>query len=74
MSVIILNGIILNLDEKEEWLAEKAAVALRTAKDNIHELEIIRRTIDARRSRPPHFCLRFEDYIAFPCEVASDIA
>ncbi len=55
MSVIILSGIILDLDEKEEMLADKAAVALMTAKDNIRELEIIRKTIDARRSRPPHF-------------------
>ncbi len=55
MSVIILSGIILDLNEKEELLADKAAVALMMAKDDIQELEIIRKTIDARRSRPPHF-------------------
>ena len=55
MKVIILGGIKLALGEKEDSLAIKAAAALKIKKDDIEELEIIRKSIDARRNRPPHF-------------------
>lgn len=55
MRVIILSGINLNISEKEDLLAIKAAAALKIKEDDIKELEIIRKAIDARRNRPPHF-------------------
>jgi uncharacterized protein len=55
MRIIILSGIKLDLGEKEDLLTIKAAASLKIKQSEIKELEIIRKAIDARRSRPPHF-------------------
>jgi len=52
---VIINGIKLSLGEKEETLAAKVADALKVKKDDIKELDIVRKSLDARRHRPPFF-------------------
>lgn len=55
MRTVILSGIKMELDEQETSLADKSAAALNLEKDDIQHVEIIRRSMDARRNRPPHF-------------------
>jgi len=55
MKVFRLAGIKLTLDESEESLAAKAADALAISRENIASVEVIRKAIDARRNKPPHF-------------------
>ena len=55
MKVLRISGIKLSLDENEELLAAKAAVILDISVDDIAAIEIIRKAIDARRHKPPHF-------------------
>jgi len=55
MKFVLLNGIRLALGEKEETLAAKAAAALKIKTDDIKELTIVRKSLDARRHRPPFF-------------------
>jgi len=55
MKAIRINGLRLTLDETEDCLAAKAAGALGVSANDIISLELIRKALDARRSRPPHF-------------------
>jgi hypothetical protein len=55
MKVLRLNGIKLALDESEELLATKVAAILDISIDDITAIEIIRKALDARRHKPPHF-------------------
>jgi uncharacterized protein len=55
MPVLRVSGIKLALDESEELLAAKAALILNISITDITALEIIRKAIDARRHKPPHF-------------------
>jgi len=55
MKVIRLSGLQLTLDEKEECLAEKVAQVLGIPVAGIVSLSIIKKALDARRNRPPHF-------------------
>jgi len=55
MKVFRLAGIKLTLDESEESLAAKAADALAISRDNVVAVEVIKKAIDARRNKPPHF-------------------
>ncbi|MGP8153407.1 MAG: NAD(P)/FAD-dependent oxidoreductase [Smithella sp.] len=55
MKVLRISGIKLALDEKEELLATKVAAILNISADHIAAIEIIRKAIDARRHKPPHF-------------------
>jgi len=55
MKIFFLAGIKLNLDESEELLAAKVADVLDILPENITSVEVIRKAIDARRNRPPHF-------------------
>lgn len=55
MRVIRLNGLKLTLEEQEECLPAKAALALGVPSENIASLSVIKRALDARRNRPPHF-------------------
>jgi uncharacterized FAD-dependent dehydrogenase len=55
MKVLRLSGIKLALGENEELLASKVAAILDIAIDDIVAIEIIRKAIDARRHRQPHF-------------------
>ena len=55
MKVLRLSGIKLALGESEELLATKVAAILDISIDDIVAIEIIRKAIDARRNKPPHF-------------------
>jgi hypothetical protein len=55
MKAIRLNGLRLTLDESEECLAAKAARVLDITASDILSLAVIRKALDARRSRPPYF-------------------
>ncbi len=55
MKVLRLDGLKLTLDETEECLAAKAARALGIPNGDIVSLNIIKKALDARRSRPPYF-------------------
>lgn len=55
MSVIRLNGLRLTLDEREEILDAKAARALDIPVAGITSLTVLKKALDARRNRPPHF-------------------
>ena len=53
--VLEISGIALSLGEKEQDLAAKAAVILGVPLKKIESLRVVRRSIDARRRRPPRF-------------------
>ena len=55
MRVIQLNGLQLTLDETEECLVAKAADVLGIPAGGIVEWSIIKKAMDARRNKPPHF-------------------
>ncbi|HOW57310.1 MAG TPA: hypothetical protein PKZ12_04865 [Smithellaceae bacterium] len=50
-----LSGIKLRIDEKEETLKEKAALFSGIAVDEILHYELLKKALDARRNRPPHY-------------------
>ncbi len=56
----IISGITTSLDEAEETLAVKAAGLLRVEPEFITSWRILRRSLDARRSRPPVFVYNVE--------------
>ncbi|MEN6376244.1 MAG: FAD-dependent protein [Smithella sp.] len=55
MKLLRITGIKLALDESEEQLIPKAAAILTVAPKDIINFEIIKKAIDARRNKPPHF-------------------
>jgi len=55
MKIFRLAGIKLTLDESEELFTTKVADALAVSLENIAVVEVIRKAIDARRNKPPHF-------------------
>lgn len=55
MRIIRLNGLHLTLEETEECLVAKAAQALSIPLAQIVSLAIIKKALDARRNKPPHF-------------------
>ena len=76
MKIIQLNGIKLDLDESEKLLKEKAAAILRIAVDDIIEAEIVKKALDSRHRKKPHFVyvLRviIPDGINLPAEFKQD--
>ena len=55
MKIFRLAGLKMKLDEAEELLPKKVADALDVSLENILAVEVIRKAIDARRNKPPHF-------------------
>ena len=55
MKVLRLGGIKLALGESEELLAPKVAAILDISINDIIAIEVIRKAIDARRNKQPHF-------------------
>lgn len=55
MKQIRLTGLTLALDEKEESLKEKAASVLGAAASGIISCRVVKKALDARRSKPPRF-------------------
>ncbi|MBE0555984.1 MAG: hypothetical protein IH628_02020, partial [Proteobacteria bacterium] len=50
-----INGLALSLGEGEEILPARVAFLLGIPREVVSDLQVIRRSIDARRSRPPRF-------------------
>lgn len=75
MKLLRISGINLSLEEKEKQLKEKAAGVLKILTEDIISLKIIKKTIDARRNRPPHFVyvvqLTVADDLPVPRECAA---
>ncbi|HPK53148.1 MAG TPA: NAD(P)/FAD-dependent oxidoreductase [Smithellaceae bacterium] len=55
MKTLRISGIKLALEESEDRLPGKITAALKIAEGGLGGLEIIKRAIDARRNKPPHF-------------------
>ncbi|MBA4422884.1 MAG: hypothetical protein C0390_07235 [Syntrophus sp. (in: bacteria)] len=64
-----INGLTLSVGEREELLSARAASLLGLPVGAVTDLRVIRRSIDARRARPPHFVylvtVRLPDGIPF---------
>ncbi|MCE5280989.1 MAG: FAD-dependent oxidoreductase, partial [Deltaproteobacteria bacterium] len=62
--VLMINGLTLALGEGEQKLSSRVATLLNLPVGDLDEVRIVRRSIDARRARPPRFvyqvrvCLR----------------
>lgn len=50
-----IEGVPLALDEDEQLLNSKVAAILHINENHIGDPQVIRRSLDARRNRPPHF-------------------
>jgi uncharacterized protein len=55
MKVLLLGGIKLDLGETEDFLLAKISSALQVKADDIQNIEIVRKSLDARRNKPPQF-------------------
>ena len=53
--VLNIHGVALSLGEREELLPARVAALLGLPEGAIAELRVIRKSVDARRSRPPRF-------------------
>lgn len=77
MKVLRISGIKLALDEAEEQLKEKAAAILAISPKDIVNLAIVKKAIDARRNKPPHFVYVVQLTLAadfpLPCDPADGI-
>ncbi|PKN68739.1 MAG: hypothetical protein CVU52_09885 [Deltaproteobacteria bacterium HGW-Deltaproteobacteria-10] len=77
MKHLRIAGIKLALDENEEQLSQKAAAILAVAPSNIVNCIIIKKAIDARRNKPPHFVyvvqLTVSDDFPVPCDPVDGI-
>ncbi len=74
MKLLRIAGIKLALDENEEQLSQKAAALLAVSPSVIANLRIIKKAIDARRNKPPHFVYAIQLTIADDCPVPCDLA
>ena len=57
---IRVNGIRLSLDEKDEDIPERVAALLGTVSNAVSDFKIVRKSLDARRERPPVFVYTVE--------------
>ena len=73
MKVLLVSGITLALEEKEELLAIKTASILHISLEDIKELEVVRKAIDARRNKPPHFVYVLKITISPDIKLLSDL-
>lgn len=75
--MVILSGIKMELGEQETSLLAKSAVALNLEQADIQNVEIIRKSVDARRNRPPNFVyvlkIIFSGTVAVPAVTAQGI-
>lgn len=55
MKALLLGGIKLDLGETEDLLFAKVSSALQIKADDIENVEIVRKSLDARRNKPPQF-------------------
>jgi hypothetical protein len=69
MKVLHISGIKLSLDEDEEQLLEKITSALSISGNDVISLEVIKKALDARRNRAPHFVYAIKLTIAEELEL-----
>ena len=69
MKVLRIDGIKLSLDEDVEQLPEKIAAALAISVNDVMSLEVIKKALDARRSREPHLVYAVKVTIAGDLEL-----
>lgn len=69
MKVLPISGIKLALDEDEKQLSQKVAAILAVSPKDIVNLKIIKKAIDARRNKPPHFVYAVQITIADDLEL-----
>ena len=74
MKVLRITGIKLALDENEEQLTGKAAAMLAVSPTAIVNLKIVKKAIDARRNKPPHFVYAIQLTVADDFPVPRDLA
>lgn len=55
MKTFFISGVYLNLEEQETALASKVAEILKVEKSDINAMEIVKKSLDARRNMPPRF-------------------
>ncbi len=73
MKLLRIAGIKLALDEDEEQLSQKAAAILAVAPCDIVNCSIIKKAIDARRNKPPHFVYVVQLTVADDFPVPGDL-
>lgn len=77
MKITTLNEIKLDLSESEDLLAVKAAKILGISINDIIAIDIIKKALDARRHKPPHFVyairVRVSDNTKLPYESEQDL-
>jgi uncharacterized FAD-dependent dehydrogenase len=69
MKVLRISGIKLSLDEDEEQLMEKITSALAISGNDVISLEVIKKAVDARRNKAPHFVYVVQLSVADDCEL-----
>lgn len=74
MKLLRISGIKLSLEENEEQLSQKAASILAMPPESIVSLEVIKKAIDARRNKPPHFVYIVQLAVADDCRLTCDLA
>ncbi|HNS57238.1 MAG TPA: NAD(P)/FAD-dependent oxidoreductase, partial [Smithellaceae bacterium] len=72
MKLLRITGIKLSLDESEDRLIEKTAAILTAAPEEISGLEIIKKALDARRNKPPHFVYIVQAALADGFQLSSE--
>jgi uncharacterized FAD-dependent dehydrogenase len=55
MLLLQINGLFLEAGEPEDSLHGRVASLLGVSSEDIHSVEVLRRSLDARRTRPPRF-------------------
>jgi uncharacterized FAD-dependent dehydrogenase len=55
MKVLRISGIEMSLDKNEKQLLERVISLLAVRSGDIINLEVVKKAIDARRNKPPHF-------------------
>jgi uncharacterized protein len=73
MKILRISGIKLTLDEDENRLTEKLTSILSISCNDVIKLEIIKKAIDARRNKPPHFDYVIELTIADNVKLTSEL-
>lgn len=77
MKVLRISGIKLSMSEDETQLMGKTASLLKISQSDIVGFEVIKKAIDARRNKPPHFVyaakMSIKDNIELPQEIATGI-
>lgn len=73
MRILRVSGIKLALDESENVLREKAAAALGISPEVIDSCEVVKKAVDARQNKPPHFVYVADLSVSDNCKIPEKI-